>query len=78
MPQMVMSALPPKADVCDANRHVCFGAKSGLMRRKKIRKDRREAASPNLIWYFGYAASTAAFFFLRQPSRPSEASIEFE
>ena len=22
---MVMSALPPKADVCGANRHVCFG-----------------------------------------------------
>ena len=25
MPQMVMSALPPKADMCSANRHVCFG-----------------------------------------------------
>jgi hypothetical protein len=22
---MVMSALPPKADMCGANRHVCFG-----------------------------------------------------
>ena len=22
---MVMSALPPKAEVCGANRHVCFG-----------------------------------------------------
>ena len=25
MPQMVMSALPSKADMCDATRHVCFG-----------------------------------------------------
>ena len=24
-PQTVMSALPPEADVCGANRHVCFG-----------------------------------------------------
>jgi hypothetical protein len=25
MPKTVMSALPPKADACGANRHVCFG-----------------------------------------------------
>jgi hypothetical protein len=25
MPQMVMSALPPKADMCGAIAHVCFG-----------------------------------------------------
>ena len=25
MPQMVMSALPPKADMCGALVHVCFG-----------------------------------------------------
>ena len=25
MPQMVMSALPSKADMCSATRHVCFG-----------------------------------------------------
>ena len=25
MPQMVMSALPPKADMCGAFIHVCFG-----------------------------------------------------
>jgi hypothetical protein len=25
MPQMVMSALPPKADMCGALAHVCFG-----------------------------------------------------
>jgi len=25
MPQMVMSALSPKADVCGAQAHVCFG-----------------------------------------------------
>src|SRR5262245_58134059 len=24
-PQKAMSALPPKADMCGANRHVCFG-----------------------------------------------------
>jgi len=27
---MVMSALPPKADVCGANRHVCFGPKADM------------------------------------------------
>jgi hypothetical protein len=30
MPQTVMSALPPKADVCGANRHVCFGPKADI------------------------------------------------
>jgi hypothetical protein len=25
MPQMVMSAFPPKADMCSAQAHVCFG-----------------------------------------------------
>ena len=25
LPQMVMSALPPKADMCSALAHVCFG-----------------------------------------------------
>jgi hypothetical protein len=27
---MVMSALPPKADMCGANRHVCFGPKADI------------------------------------------------
>jgi len=27
---MVMSALPPKADVCGANRHVCFGPEADI------------------------------------------------
>jgi hypothetical protein len=27
---LLMSALPPKADVCDANRHVCFGPKADI------------------------------------------------
>jgi len=27
---MVMSALPLKADVCGANRHVCFGPKADI------------------------------------------------
>jgi len=27
---MVMSALHPKADVCGANRHVCFGPKADI------------------------------------------------
>jgi len=30
MPQMIMSALPPKADMCSANRHVCFGPKADI------------------------------------------------
>ena len=30
MAEMVMSALPPKADVCGANRHVCFGPKADI------------------------------------------------
>jgi hypothetical protein len=30
MPQMVISALPPKADMCGANRHVCFGPKADI------------------------------------------------
>jgi hypothetical protein len=25
-----MSALPPEADVCGANRHVCFGPKADI------------------------------------------------
>jgi len=25
-----MSALPPKADMCSANRHVCFGPKADI------------------------------------------------
>jgi len=29
-PQKVMSALPPKADVCSAIRHVCFGPIAGI------------------------------------------------
>jgi hypothetical protein len=28
--QKAMSALPPKADVCGANRHVCFGPKADI------------------------------------------------
>jgi len=31
MPQMVMSALPLKADMCSANRHVCFGPKADIL-----------------------------------------------
>ena len=27
---MVMSALHPKADMCGANRHVCFGPKADI------------------------------------------------
>src|SRR4029079_14940950 len=30
MPQMVMSALSPKADVCGAQAHVCFGPKAAI------------------------------------------------
>jgi hypothetical protein len=32
MPQKVMSALPPKADMCSANRHVCFGPIADTLR----------------------------------------------
>jgi hypothetical protein len=30
MPQMVMSALPPKADMCGALADVCFGPKADI------------------------------------------------
>ena len=30
MPQTLMSALHPKADMCGANRHVCFGPKADI------------------------------------------------
>jgi hypothetical protein len=30
MPQMVMSALPPKADMCGALDHVCFGPEADI------------------------------------------------
>jgi len=29
-PQTVMFALPPKADVCGANRHVCYGPEADI------------------------------------------------
>jgi hypothetical protein len=29
-PRKVMSALPPKADMCGANGHVCFGPKADI------------------------------------------------
>ena len=32
MPQMLMSALPPKADMCGALGHVCFGPKADMVR----------------------------------------------
>jgi len=31
--QKCMSALPPKADMCDATRHVCFGPKADINHR---------------------------------------------
>jgi hypothetical protein len=40
MPQMVMSAFPPKSDVCAANRHVCFGPKADMGKRKTERPPR--------------------------------------
>jgi hypothetical protein len=30
-PQKIISALPPKADMCGANHHVCFGPKADLI-----------------------------------------------
>jgi len=30
VPQMVMSALHLKADMCGANRHVCYGPKADM------------------------------------------------
>jgi hypothetical protein len=33
-PQQNMSALPPKADICSALAHVCFGPKGDIMRRR--------------------------------------------
>ena len=32
LPQTVMSALPPKADMCTAQAHVCFGPKADIGR----------------------------------------------
>ena len=29
-PQNVMSALPPKADICGANAHVCYGPEADI------------------------------------------------
>jgi len=40
---MVMSALPPKADVCGANRHVCFGPKADIV--SAVRSPRHTATS---------------------------------
>jgi hypothetical protein len=33
IPQKAMSALPPKADMCGANEHVCFGPIADIDRR---------------------------------------------
>jgi hypothetical protein len=30
IPQMVMSALPPKADMCSAKHHFCFGPETDI------------------------------------------------
>jgi hypothetical protein len=30
-PQTIMSALPPKADMCSARGHVCFGPEADIM-----------------------------------------------
>src|SRR5690242_10967294 len=30
VPQTVMSASPPRADMCGANRHICFGPKADI------------------------------------------------
>jgi hypothetical protein len=49
---MVMSALPPKADMCGANRHVCFGPKADSCRATNIAAlfDQRVGALQKLFW----------------------------
>ena len=61
-----MSALPPKADMCSANRHVCFGPKADMTPKTERPPTRRSLR--NSIWRFD---QTAAFRFLRQPIRPN-------
>jgi hypothetical protein len=39
-PQKVMSALPPKADMCGAARDVRYGPKADMGNRKKARSER--------------------------------------
>src|SRR5262245_6302978 len=47
LPQTVMSALPPKADMCSAVAHVCFGPKADICDLLK-QKDRLAAVSPKI------------------------------
>jgi hypothetical protein len=48
MPHMVMSALPPKADMCGALAHVCFGPIADIAARHEFLDGRRTAAAINL------------------------------
>src|SRR6476659_506505 len=70
MPQMVMSALPPKADMCSARGDVCYGPKADIREKTSAKeKDRLAAVSLKFSQCFDQAAR--AFRFLRQPSRPN-------
>ena len=50
-PQKVMSALPPKADMCGALAHVCFGPKAGYAASFVLTRKRQSSpeAAPQLI-----------------------------
>ena len=69
--QKGMSALPPKADMCSATRYVRFVPIADIIHRASQIEDRLAAVSPKSDLVFDHAASAAAFFFLRQPSRPN-------
>jgi hypothetical protein len=72
MLQMVMSALPPKADMCGANRHVCFGPIADICkstgenrktasRRSPFSRFGRVKPALNPSWLIFIAASQARF-----------------
>src|SRR5262245_50321378 len=63
-----MTALPPKADMCGALAHVCFGPKADSCTAQK--EDRLAAVSLKFDQFSDYAAA-CAFLFLLQPSRPN-------
>src|SRR5262245_28820260 len=52
-PQTVMSALPPKADMCGATRDVCFGPEADIGKRRPLRT-RPSYSLRNFAWTVYY------------------------
>jgi hypothetical protein len=68
---MVMSALHLKADMCGANRHVCFGPKADIQETTcGKQKDRLEAVFPK----FDQVLWRLRLFDLRRPKEHRDAS----